>query len=368
MSPGCPARAFFPRSGGTDYGILGGMKRILFLLPAMLCVAVLRAQYVDYSRMGKTPAELMFIDDPMDIELKEPSWWWHDPEKDSPAEQLAYARSLEADGKIKDAIGAYDDLVHEWHATPEALKAQLSIARLHSAAGDAAAAYDADIYLLAHFSGRFEMEPVLKDALAQADLLAGRAETGFLGLRRYSHNALRANYERIIHFAPRWVMVPDLLMRIGALYSDAGQYASALTIYDTIIVRWPGTARMDEVVYCYAEACRRQADVWRNDTGRLQNLERLIAGAVAFRPAHPSRALFETWQREIYEMRREGSYVKAVFYDNPKAYSVDAAIRAYQAFLQQFPDAPQAPAVRARIAELSVSDRLSDAPNPEPTP
>ena len=344
------------------------MKRILTLSLLLLCVTVLRAQYVDYSRMGKTPAELMFIDDPMDIELKEPSWWWHDPEKDSPAEQLEYARALEAEGKADAAIDAYDDLVHEWHATPEALKAQLAIARLYSAAGEAEKAYDADIYLLAHFSGRFEMEPVLKDALSQADLMAGRAGSGFLGLRRYSHATLRSNYERIIHFAPRWVMVPELLMRIGALYSDAGQYASALTIYDNIIVRWPSFARMDDVVYCYAKACREQANVWHNDTGRLNNLERLIAGAIAFRPAHPSRADFEAWQREIYEIRRDGSYVKAAFYDNPKAYSPDSAIRAYQAFLQQFPDAPQADAVRARIAALSVADRLPAASTSPETP
>jgi regulator of sirC expression with transglutaminase-like and TPR domain len=54
-------------------------------------------------------------------------------------------------------------------------------------------------------------------------------------------------------------------------------------------------------------------------------------------------------------MRRNRSYEKATFYDNPEAYSVEAAAEAYRAFLRLFPDAPQAETVRKRLAELSLS-------------
>ncbi len=336
------------------------MMRHALLLGLLVTATLLSAQYQDYSRMGRTPAELMFIEDPLEIELKEPSWWFHNPKKDTPAEQLQYAQGLEAEGKLKKALEAYDDLVHEWHATPQALRAQLSVARLYAALNDSEEAYNEDIYLLAHFSGRFDLEVVLKDAVAQADALTAGSKTGFLGLRSQSRKSLRTNYERIIHFAPRWPRVPELLMRIAALYSEEEAYASAITVYDNIIVKWPIYARLDDVVYLYAEACRKQADLWRNDTGRLHNLERLIAGAITFRPAHAQRKTFQTWCDEIYVMRRDASYAKACFYDNPQAYSVDAAIRAYQAFLQQFPDALQAETVRNRIAELSLLTRTAN--------
>lgn len=338
-------------------------SRALFVVSAAFCAVMARAQYQDYSRMGKTPAELRFIEDPMDVELKEPSWLWHNPRMGTPSEQLAYAAGLEREGRAEKAAEAYDDLVHEWHATPEALTAQLAIARLWSGLGEAQKAYDADIYLLAHFNGRFVLEPVLKDAVAQADLLTARNQGR--AFRLASGKALRENYERIIHFAPRWPRVPELLLRIALLYAQDGEYGSAITVCDRILVDWPGCPKTDEAVRVYCQACRNQADVWRNDTGRLRHLERLIAGARTFRPGHPDAALFDAWQQEIYALRRAAAYGQAAFYDNPAAYSAEAALLAWQGFLRDFPDAPQAPAVRARVAELSLARDKTDAPPQE---
>ena len=325
-------------------------KTILCALLA-LCGTAAWGQYQDYSRMGRTPAELLFLTDPLEIPLKEPSWFFGGAEKDTPAEQLAYAQGLEREGRREAAIDAYDDLVRNWHATPQALTAQLSIARLRSAAGETQLAYDEDIYLLAHYNGRFELTPILEDATAQADLLAQRELNR--SLRLTSGNGLRQNYERIIHFAPRWRRVPDLLLSIANLYCEDEEYASAITVCDRLIVDWPAYSKMDDVVSLYCRACREQANLWANDVGRLAHLERLLAGARTFRPAHPDLDQFTQWEREIYLMRRERAYVAATFYDNPKAYSPEAALLAYQAFLRDYPDAPQAADVRARIAALA---------------
>lgn len=316
--------------------------------------------------MGRTPAELLFLTDPMEVELKEPSWFWHSPKKGSPAEQLAYAQGLERAGETKKAVEAYDDLVHEWHATQEALAAQLAIARLESAAGNTQAAYDADIYLLAHFGGRFELEPVLEDAAAQADLLAGR-ELG-RRFRLASGEALRQNYERIVHFAPRWRRVPDLMLRIAEIYLEEEEYASAITVCDRLIVDWPAYSGMDEVVLLYCRACRLQADVWRNDAGRLGHLEKLLAGARVFRPTHPEVDQIRQWEREVYLLRRERAYRNATFYDNPSAYSPGAAALAYQAFLRDFPDAPQADEIRARLAALAPAEGAVQSRSAKPQP
>lgn len=343
---------------------MGAMiPKAFFAVMTVCCAAMAWAQYQDYSRMGKTPAELRFIEDPMEVELKEPSWLWHNPKKSTPAEQLAYAAALERAGEAERAAEAYDDLVHEWHATPEALTAQLAQARIWSALGEAQKAYDADIYLLAHFGGRFVLEPVLKDAVAQADLLTARNQGRTFRLA--SGKALRENYERIIHFAPRWPRVPELLLRIALLYAQDKAYDSAITVCDRILVDWPNCPKTDETVRAYCQACRNQADLWRNDTGRLRHLERLIAGARTFRPSHPDVVLFDTWQREIYALRRAAAYGQAAFYDNPAAYSTEAALLAWQGFLRDFPDAPQAPEVRARVAELSLARGTPDAPPKE---
>ena len=153
------------------------MRRRTLALACACCAAVTGwAQYQDYSQIGRTPEALRFLDDPLKIELKEPAWLFGGPKMGTPAEQLLLAERLEREGKREEAVEAYDDLVHEWHASPEALTAQLAIARLESAAGRAQQAYDADVYLLAHFAGRFELEPVLADAVAQADALKEAAK------------------------------------------------------------------------------------------------------------------------------------------------------------------------------------------------
>ncbi len=337
--------------------------KTLFCLGLIGFAVAAQAQYQDFSRMGKTPAELQFIDDPMEIELKEPSWFWHNPEKDTPELQLAYAARLERKGEIEEALEAYDDLVHEWHATPQALTAQLALARIHSARGDARKAYEEDIYLLAHFAGRFELEPVLKDVVAQADQIATSESNKTL--RLHSGEALRKNYERIVHFAPRWHRTPDLLMKIAQLYVDDEEYASAITVCDRIVVDWPTYKRLTDLVSLYCEACRKQATAWRNDIGRLKQMERLIKGAVTFYPNHPKRAIFLAWQEEIYQMRHDLAYKQTSFYDNPKAYSVQSAELAYRDFLRQYPESPKAEEIRQRIAALSLARNTGKTPEQE---
>ncbi len=337
--------------------------KILLILSFFCLTAFVRAQYQDYSRMGKTPAELMFIDDPMEVELKEPSWFWHNPKKDTAELQLAYATTLEREGKLDDALEAYNDLVHEWHATPEALTAQLALARIYSAEGKTQRAYDADIYLLAHFSGRFELEPVLKDAVAQADLIAATEQEKTLKL--HSGETLRGNYERIIHFAPRWHRTPDLLMKIAQLYVDDEAYGSAITVCDRILVDWPNYERLEELTYLYCSACRQQASARSNDIGRLQQMERLIKGAITFYPTHPDREQFLTWQDEIAQMRHDLAYRLTSFYDNPKAYSREAAELAYRNFLLQYPDSPKADEIRERVAQLSLERSSSNSSSKE---
>ena len=305
------------------------MSRRAILAAWVCCAAALgSAQYQDYSRIGRTPEALSFLDEPIEVELKEPAWLFGGPDEDSPAEQLLLAQRLEREGKREKAVDAY------------------------------------------HFAGRFELAPVLADAVAQADALAAQERGRTL---HFTSNAtLRRNYEQIIHFAPRWKRVPELLLRIAELYVDDEAFSHAITVCDRLVVDWPNYAGMDEVVSVYCRACRLQANVWRNDVGRLAHLERLLAGAQAFRPNHPERERFAQWQREVYLLRHDRAYANASFYDNPAAYSREAALLAYQAFLRDFPDSPHAEAIRVRVAQLAAQARpaatLPQQQAKEPTP
>jgi hypothetical protein len=330
------------------------MKMKFFISLLLLCVASHAvAQYRDYSRMGKTPAELRFIEDPHEVDLKEPSWFWHSPKKDSSEEQLRYADELYREGDISEAAEAYDDLVHEWHASVEALRAQLMLAQIYDQAGKVHAAYEEYIYLLAYFAGRFELEPVLTSLLRLADAMVYENEQSTLG--KYSNTRLRSNYEHIIHYAPRWKEVPAILLRIAKLYASDENYSSTLTICDRIVVQWSSYEAMEEVVDLYCSSCRSLAYQWRNDVAQLLKVERLLAGAIKYASNHPKKATYEQWVKEIYTMRRDRSYAKALFYDNPAAYPVASTILAYEQFLADFPDAKEAGQARERLEVLRAS-------------
>lgn len=330
------------------------MKLKYLLSLFFLCVvATAFAQYRDYSRMGKTPAELRFIENPNDVELKEPSWFWYNPKYDTSDEQLRYADNLYREGEIEAAAEAYNDLVHEWHSSAEALRAQLMLAQIHDELGNTRTAYEEYLYLLAYFAGRFELEPVLKSLLRLADAMVYEDQQATLG--KYSTTRLRANYENIIHYAPRWSEVPTMLLNIANLYAAEGNYSSTLTICDRIVVQWSNYDQMETVVEVYCSACYKLAQQWKNDTGQLLKVERLLVGAMKYAPEHPNQETYKQWAQDIYEMRRNRSYEKALFYDNPAAYPIDSTILAYEQFLEDFPDANEAEQARARLNELRES-------------
>lgn len=327
--------------------------KCLFSLVLLCVTATAFAQYRDYSRMGKTPAELRFVENPKEVELKEPSWFWYNPKYDTAEEQLRYADDLYREGEIEKAAQAYNDLVHEWHASAEALRAQLMCAQIQDELGNLRSAYEEYLYLMAYFSGRFELEPVLKSLLRLADAMVYEDQQAALG--RYSNERLRANYENIIHYAPRWDEVPKMLLNIANLYAMEGNYSSTLTICDRIVVQWPNYEGMEAVVEVYCSACYKLAQQWKNDTSQLLKVERLLGGAMKYAPDHPRMETYQQWAQDIYEMRRNRSYEKALFYDNPAAYPVEATILAYEQFLEDFPDAKEANQAKQRLEVLRQS-------------
>ncbi len=324
------------------------MKTHLLLIAALTLTAPAMAYYPDTGD-GKNPAERMLTTDPLEVERKESSFWWRPSEK-TPEAQLARARAYEAEGRLRKARNAYNDLVHEWHSSPQAVTAQLAIASIYEKQEAWQDAYDENIYLLAHFSGQFPLEPVLDKTFRLANLLAEN-NRGWFGIDLSGPTALRQNYERILHFAPRWSRAAETLLRIGALYEAEGYYTRAFNTYVKILVSFSDTPLRNDVVYRSNETLLKMARNESQDSEKLRECENLIALSIRNNPLHPSVPLFESWKEEINAMRRTLAYSQAKFYDT-RQHSIDAARRAYRKFLLDFPSAPQAQEVNARLIEL----------------
>ena len=83
---------------------------------------------------------------------KEPWHLFGAPAEDTAAAQMARAKRFEAAGRRSAARKAYDSLVHNWGASPEASEAQLSVARLFEEEGDREEAFREYQYWLERYA------------------------------------------------------------------------------------------------------------------------------------------------------------------------------------------------------------------------
>ena len=223
---------------------------------------------------------------------KEPGWfgWISGPKKDTAAEQLAYAASLEAEESWKDAKKAYDALVREWPTSPEAPKAQKAIADIClGKLLDSEAAFAEYRYLLDFYSAQCNYDEIV-------ELMYKTAEN------------LRSMY-------------PDSPEAATALYREA-------------------KARMVVLRRCEYNRERVRDTIgflsFAIETGRLEPGQ--LEEVSGFRAE--ARALLE-----------EEAYNAAKFYDS-RTRTKRSAVSAYQRFLDEYPTSDRAPEVRRRLFEL----------------
>lgn len=285
------------------------------------------------------------------VERKEPSWWWR-PRCASAAEQWAYAEGLEQGGSLRRARNAYNDLVHEWGASPYAGRAQHRIAEISLKRGDLERAYEEYVYLIAYFAGQCPYEQVLDSCFRTANAILGENRS-FLGLPLASDAFHRENFERILFYAPRWHKAPEVLIRIGALHEADSDYALAAKVYDTIIARFPKSNRVEDAAYrsawCHRELARRE----KEHLSRCRDSILAIRALTNRFPEHPRLGEFKRWIAELERRYEDLRFAQAAFYDQHR-YGAKAALGAYAQFLKEFPASVHAEAITNRMAELKA--------------
>ncbi len=292
----------------------------------------------------------MFEDfDAMKVDRKEPSFW-HDPKKETPAEQLAYAKEREAKGSRRSARNAYNDLVHEWHASPQAAEAQLSFARLHEEADNLEQAYNAYIYLVVYYAGQCDYNKVLDSCyrLANSILLDN---TGLFGLRLATTAYHRENFERILYYAPRWHRAPEVLLTIGALHEKEKSYPMAAKVYDTILMRFPASKEVELAAYRSAYCHYTEALIQKENEARCRDSIMAINALLNRYPQHPRAQEIKLFKDELTQKLEDLRYHAARFYDSPQQTRA-ATIAAYERFLKEYPDSTRALEVQKRLNQL----------------
>jgi len=326
------------------------MKKRIWLAFAVL-VPVLYAQQEDPSSAGFTGdrAAIYMDQDSMKVERKESSWFWETKMK-NPKDQFAWGEELLKRGSRRSARVAFDELVREWHASPEAAKAQMEVAAIYEENGNLERAYEEYLYLVVYFAGQCPYNTVLDKCFQLANAIL-HDNKSILGFTLASNTFHRENFERILYYAPRWYRAPEVLIIIGALHEDDGNFPLAAKVYDTIVSRFPNSSQCEDAVYRSAFCHYSEANIQKENEARCRDSIMAIRALLARFPNHPRKGEIQKFYDELNVKLELLNYNMACFYDS-KQRNEKAARTAYERFIREFPDSQRVPAIRQRLSEL----------------
>ncbi len=283
-------------------------------------------------------------------EKKEKSWFLG-VSRDTPAEQLAYAKEEEAAGNIRSARRACDALVREWPVSPEAPVAQLMLAMIWAnKEEDYEEAFTELNYLLDFYSRDVDYTKLVEYQYKLANLMVKNRKT-FWGMSFTSLRVLRQNYEMIVRRAPGATYVPEAMLQIASLREQDQQYEEAVEVYSTLVSKFPVTIEARKALYLGSKdrmwLVRRHAYNQKRCQDTVNHLKQVLRLAPDLEQADE----LNTWLNEVTEYLAEEAFVKAKFYDT-KQRTRHASAMAYQRFLKEYPQSKHADEARARINEL----------------
>jgi len=282
------------------------------------------------------------------------------PEKDTPDAQLAYATRLHLAGDLKQAARQYLALVHEWHDSSEAVRAQLAYAEILMNRGRDERAFREFQYLVDHYAGLFPHDTVLGHQLAIAHRVRTKRRGKFLFYPGFTapERALPL-LQRIVKNAPKWEKAPEAQFYYGRIRESQRDYVEAVAAYEVLQSRYP---RSD---FAVRAAHRRAVCLWAlaeqspRDEQRCQTAIRALAAFVRAHPGDRNTAGAREKLAVLTERLAQAVYERAVFYDR-RARRPDSALIAYKEYLRRFPLSSRAAEVHKRIKDLEAEQEPGD--------
>lgn len=282
---------------------------------------------------------------------REPSVF-HRPSRDSPVVQLALADALLASGDTKRALKEYRALVHRWHDTPQAVRAQLTYAQALQSMREYDKAFDEFQYLIEYFAGSFPHDTALEAQFAVANHVRAARTGGLLFFRGFrSPERAIPMFEKIIRNAPNWKRAPEAQLYLGLIHEEAKDFELAVDAFETLTQRYPQSEYAAEAQFRSARGLYRIAKSRPRDERASREALSSLAAFVADHRGNPNEQEAQKCREEIKESLADLYYERAVFYDRMRNRQ-RAAIIAYTDFLKHFPLSTRAADAKERIAAL----------------
>lgn len=297
-------------------------------------------------------AEIAWAEKPYDTQDKERYWSiFLRTKKDSPAEELAYARQLESDGRGRAARRRYAALVKHWPTAPEAATAQLGLARMLDEKGKLKDAFDEYQHLFDRYPSTFPVEEVLERQfdIAVEVMNAKKFKLIFGGLSDPEEAV--PLFGKIVDNAPEWERAANAQYLIGRAYERAGKDELAIPAYQSVELRHRGNPLASEAAYrkcsLLFDLCKRH----RNDArlrGKAYSELRLF---LARYPESKHRDDVGGMKETLYERSAKAVYETAQYYEET-AHSPEAALIQYRRLQRDYPESKWTDKAEERIVVL----------------
>jgi len=283
---------------------------------------------------------------------KSHGWVFHHPDKESAEEQLALSQEQEHGGKLRSAKNSYNALIHEWHDTEEAVKAQSRLAHILFQQGKYKKAFKEFQYLVDHYVGQFRYNEVIDYQIKIANHVMGErwGDVLFMPGFKAPERALPL-FEQIIINAPNLTVTPAVRLKIAGLYEEMKNYENAIVVYDAVQQYHGLSVEAETALFRKAYCLYVLAKKAPRDEKRCRLALSAFASFLSRYKMSPHRTDSEEYLEDLNIRLSNMYYNRALFYDEVRK-RPESALIAYRDFLKKFPGSESAQMVYARIVEL----------------
>ncbi len=287
---------------------------------------------------------------------KTPRWfsWLRGPKKDNAADQFAWAGECEKNGAWSKALKAYDAIVRNWPASPEAPKAQQRVAELYLEKElDSEEAFNEYKYLIDFYSSQCAYDEIVFKLYEVAKLM--EEEGKYFVFFHFDNTVdVRRAFEAVVLRAPGAAFAPEAMMKVAKLREDELEFEKASLVYETLRSLHPYSAEAKTALYREAQCRMKLLRAHQYNRGRAKDVLAFLKSALAANPPDDVKADLETWLAETTGIIEDEAFAAAKFYDS-RTRTKRSAINAYEKFLVEYPASSHTAEARARLAELEKS-------------
>jgi len=276
------------------------------------------------------------------------------PKQASPAEQFEYAQSLDVSGKHRKARRQYRALVHQWHDSPEAAKAQRRYAELLLENSDHEKAFDEFQYLVEYFAGEFPLEPILEEQYRIANYVRTHRPKRFFFLRgSASPKRSLPLYELIVRNGPNWDRSREAQFYVGVIHENEKEYELAIAAYETLSLKYSLSAFVASARFRRGHCLYKLSQRSPRDEERCEKALTALLHFELDYPQDPNAPEAAAYAAEMKERLSRFYFDRADFYDRI-ANRPRSAIIEYNDFIRHFPTSEKRDWIDQRIATLEL--------------